>query len=79
MLNRARDVADQVFKLPRDYFHTSRDDTHPPELQKLFNFTPSANFSKLAPILYPPNFRSTTKPPANQLFKSPEIAYVSIY
>jgi hypothetical protein len=79
MLSRAREVSDHVFCLPRNYFHANRDDVHPPELQKLFNFTPSASFSKLAPILYPPEFRSSAKRPANQLFKSPEIAYVSVY
>lgn len=78
MLNRARDVADHIFNLPRAYFSANRDDVHPPELKKLFNFTPSgsASFSKLAPILYPPEFRSYAKPPVNQLFKSPEVAKV---
>lgn len=76
MLSRAREVADTVFDLPRAYFVANRDDLHPPELQRLFNSTPSAPFSKLAPILYPPEFRSYAKRPPNQLFKSPEIAKV---
>lgn len=80
MLSRARDVADQVFNLPSAYFSANRDDVHPPELVKLFKFTHSSSgdepFSKLAPILFPPDFRSYAKPPSNQLFKSPEVAKV---
>ena len=79
MLNGARSAADQIFDLPRAYFSANRDDVHPPDLQRLFNFKPSESepFSKLAPILYPPEYRSFAKPPSNQLFKSPEIAKVS--
>jgi hypothetical protein len=78
MLNRARDVADHIFNLPRAYFSANRSNVHPPELKKLFSFTPGPeeSFSKLAPILYPPEFRTYAKPPLNQLFKSPEIGKV---
>jgi hypothetical protein len=78
MMNVARSTADQIFDLPRAYFSANRDDVHPPQLQKLFKFMHSESqpFSKLAPILYPPEFRSYAKPPLQQLFKSPEIAKV---
>lgn len=69
-------VAPEIFNLPASYFQASRDDTNRPELTALFKFSSAGSFSKLAPILYPPELRSRSKPVDNKLFMSSEIAKV---
>lgn len=75
LVDRARSVAAQVFKLPAEYFKASFDRTNVPELRGLLKFDENnPDVSKFAPILYPSGSRSVRKD--TLLFQASEPALV---
>lgn len=75
LVDRARSVAAQVFKLPAEYFKANFDRSAIPELQALLKFNiNNATISKFAPILYPRNSRGVRKD--SLLFQADEPALV---
>jgi hypothetical protein len=75
LVERARSVAAQVFKLPAEYFKATFDRSAIPELQALLKFdVNNATISKFAPILYPGESRKRRKD--TLLFQASELALV---
>lgn len=75
LVDRARSVATQVFKLPAEYFKANFDRTNVPELRKLLKFDDNRPaISKFAPVLYPSDSRSVRKDAL--LFQASEPALV---
>jgi hypothetical protein len=75
LVERARSVAPQVFKLPSEYFKANFDRSAIPELQALLKFNVNElTVSKFAPILYPHGSREVRKDAL--LFQASEPALV---
>ena len=75
LVDRARSVAAQVFKLPAAYFKANFDRTDVPELRALLKFDDNSPVvSKFAPVLYPSGSRSVRKDAL--LFQASEPALV---
>ena len=75
LIERARSVAAQVFKLPAEYFKSTFDRTTVPELQGLLKFDINSRVvSKFVPVLYPSGSRSVRKD--SLLFQASEPALV---
>ena len=75
LVERARSVAAQVFKLPAEYFKANYDRSTVAELQALLQFNVNdRNVSKFAPVLYPRNSRKHRKDAL--LFQADELALV---
>ena len=75
LVEQARSVASQVFKLPAEYFKATFDRSAIPDLQALLKFdVNNATVSKFAPILYPRESRKHRKD--STLFQASELALV---
>lgn len=81
LLSRARDIAPLVFETDAKYFDSQYQRANVLSFNALLKFdVTSARYPKLAPILFPVEYRKARSSDGDKkLFLSPEVALVSFY